>query len=86
MKQHAWQTYGDGDDDVDGFAGMDSGYHNGPLCVECGLTFCSHCNPELWDSECGETDSQPADNSKLDAGIVALDSAIRAKVGMPPVQ
>lgn len=48
--KHRWQT--DERGEVDVFAGVDVGYHNGPLCVNCGYSFCEHCDPDGYDSEC----------------------------------
>lgn len=62
-KQHRWVAY---DGDPIAFAGIafDSGvdyfayeagqYCNGPICADCGLGFCHHCKPELYQSECGQ--------------------------------
>lgn len=30
----------------------ENGYHNGPVCVKCGYTFCYHCNPLGYDADC----------------------------------
>ena len=49
-RKHEWKK--DRFGDIDYFAGMDFGLHNGPLCVRCGLSFCEHCEPEKYDSEC----------------------------------
>ena len=34
------------DGEVDIFV-LDAGYHNGPGCVKCGLSWCHHCEPEV---------------------------------------
>jgi hypothetical protein len=49
-RKHKWKrnSYGT----IDYFAGVDCGYHNGPLCLKCGFSFCEHCHPEGYDSEC----------------------------------
>ncbi len=39
-KKHKWKRDSNGNID---FAAWDSGYCNGPLCVECGEHFCIHC-------------------------------------------
>ena len=37
---HEWKREENGDIDI---FGVDSGYHNGPICVKCGYGFCHHC-------------------------------------------
>lgn len=49
-RKHKWKRYSDGT--IDYFAGVDCGYHNGPLCLKCGFSFCERCYPEGYDSEC----------------------------------
>jgi hypothetical protein len=49
MKKHKWQKRPDGE--INHFANYMEP-HNGPTCVECGHSFCEHCQPEEWDSEC----------------------------------
>lgn len=39
-RKHRWKTYSNGEID---FCAWDSGYCNGPLCVDCGEHFCIHC-------------------------------------------
>lgn len=38
---HVWKT--DEDGDVDTFA-MSYEFHNGPVCVRCGYSYCHHCD------------------------------------------
>lgn len=38
---HVWETYED-DKEVNTFA-YQKGFHNGPVCVNCGMSFCEHC-------------------------------------------
>lgn len=49
MAKHKWQKLLDGSINHFGDRG---GFHNGPICVECGYSFCEHCQPKEWDSEC----------------------------------
>lgn len=56
---HRWATYGDtypedfpGDADVNWFAGVSEGYHNGPRCLDCGCAVCVHCHPEVLAESC----------------------------------
>jgi hypothetical protein len=49
MAKHKWQKLSDGSINHWGDSG---GFHNGPICVECGYSFCEHCQPEEWNSEC----------------------------------
>lgn len=49
MAKHKWQKLPNGE--INTFA-MSGGYCNGPVCVECGHSFCQHCRPEEWESEC----------------------------------
>jgi hypothetical protein len=49
MAKHKWQKHKDGS--INNFA-VYGDFHNGPVCVECGHSFCEHCHPEEWDSEC----------------------------------
>ena len=51
LHEHQWKKY-DGSDKIDPFAGVDFEFHNGPLCVKCGLSFCEHCEPEKYLSVC----------------------------------
>lgn len=51
LHEHRWKKY-DGSDEIDTFAGVDFGFHNGPLCIKCGLSFCEHCEPEKYLSVC----------------------------------
>lgn len=53
-RKHKWKRYSDGT--IDCFAGVDCGYHNGPLCLKCGFSFCEHCDPKGYDSECSVPD------------------------------
>lgn len=46
--KHIWKKRADGE--VDHFA-VDFEYHNGPECEICGLHFCEHCAPEMFDDE-----------------------------------
>ena len=39
-RKHRWKKYDDGE--IDFFA-WDSGYCNGPQCLDCGESFCVHC-------------------------------------------
>lgn len=46
----------DEDANVDLFAGVSSGNHNGPLCVECGWARCMHCAHDFDDiPQCEES-------------------------------
>jgi hypothetical protein len=45
---HQWRL--DERGDVDDF-GLDVDYHNGPVCVSCGYSFCQHCQ-EGPDDDC----------------------------------
>jgi len=47
--KHKWQKLKSGE--INNSA-LSEGYHNGPVCVECGHSFCEHCQPEEWESEC----------------------------------
>lgn len=40
-KRHVWAE-NDYDGNVDVF-GLEFGHHNGPRCVNCGYSFCHHC-------------------------------------------
>ena len=56
-KKHLWRTNDGGytsdknDLNFNNFV-YDVGFHNGPGCILCGLSFCEHCQPEEYDSEC----------------------------------
>ena len=56
-KKHLWRTIDGGftpdenDPKIDNFI-FENGFHNGPECVLCGLSFCEHCEPKEYDSEC----------------------------------
>lgn len=39
------------DDGIDTFA-YESGYHNGPRCINCKKEFCHHCTPGCYEEEC----------------------------------
>lgn len=62
--KHKWKKYDNDEDEVDNFAGVDAGYHNGPLCVRCNFSFCQHCNPGGFETECGAKKIRP-DDTKL---------------------
>jgi hypothetical protein len=47
--KHKWQRLPNGEINKWAISGE---YCNGPECVECGYTFCEHCHPEEYDSEC----------------------------------
>jgi hypothetical protein len=73
VKKHNWITDGDtyGEDTsnpenpyLHGAENMASDYHNGPKCKDCGFEFCHHCD-DMWDTECGATESDPGDESKI---------------------
>jgi len=49
MAKHKWQRLPSGE--INEFA-VSGGFCNGPICVECGHSFCEHCQPEEWESEC----------------------------------
>jgi hypothetical protein len=49
MAKHRWQKLPDGE--INTFADS-CGFCNGPRCVECGFSFCEHCNPDGYNSEC----------------------------------
>ncbi len=40
-KKHLWKL--DSEKNVDEWA-FSEGYHNGPMCVKCGKSFCLHCS------------------------------------------
>ena len=49
---HDWKLDDDGEVDVFAFY---EGYHNGPVCLRCGETFCKHCvSPERMTEPCHE--------------------------------
>ena len=55
MAKHAWKLDAYGEIDI--FA-YNEGYHNGPECVVCGVSFCEHCHPEFYYEECtGNTET-----------------------------
>ncbi len=74
--KHDW--YMD-DGEIDTWRYMQGEYHNGPECKRCGFAFCHHCNPEGYDTKCGDGTSLPADDAKLDVGIVALAKSLRGR-------
>lgn len=43
-KGHEWKLDED-DGEVDIFA-LDYDIHNGPMCINCGYSFCHHCDKE----------------------------------------
>lgn len=49
LPHHKWHRNRGGR--IDNFA-FDSGYHNGPVCIRCGESFCEHCHPECYDEPC----------------------------------
>jgi hypothetical protein len=49
MAKHKWQKLPNGS--INHFAEYGE-FHKGPICVECGHSFCEHCQPEEWESEC----------------------------------
>lgn len=51
MPLHKWKRRDYDKRKVDNFA-LDSGYHNGPKCVNCGESFCVHCHPERLKEKC----------------------------------
>ncbi len=54
VRPHTWQL--DRQGNVDALAvnyeDSDGQGHNGPLCTVCDWSFCEHCFPEEWHSEC----------------------------------
>jgi hypothetical protein len=80
MTKHTWKTQDwDGPDgDIDLFA-YEAGYHNGPECADCGFFFCHHCDPDGYETECGEP-ARPGDPSKIDP----IMDLIRGEYGLPP--
>lgn len=40
--EHDWERNEDGSIDI---FGMESEFHNGPLCIRCGYSYCHHCTP-----------------------------------------
>ena len=49
--KHKWQKLDNGE--INTFSAYATGgYCNGPVCVECGFSFCEHCNPKGYDTEC----------------------------------
>lgn len=70
VSKHRWATYGDRPDwdeidldtdhlEVDHFAGVSEGFHNGPLCLDCGLTECEHGRAVTLDEECPKSTVAP---------------------------
>lgn len=50
--EHDWARNKDGS--IDTWA-LDVGFHNGPMCKRCYVSFCEHCEPEWYkDSPCIE--------------------------------
>ena len=45
--KHRWVKTKNGD-----LANWWEGYHNGPICAECGYQPCEHCKPDCFDEEC----------------------------------
>lgn len=45
---HDWKT--DEDGNIDKWV-MDYEFHNGPMCKQCGYSFCVHCNPNGWNEK-----------------------------------
>ena len=41
---HQWKT--DEEGKIDFFV-MEAEFHNGPMCVKCGFTFCEHCDQPI---------------------------------------
>ena len=52
MKKHNFLPSSYDPNKMDIFAGISSGIHNGPLCMDCGETECMHCDEDFVDSEC----------------------------------
>jgi hypothetical protein len=46
--KHRWKRYQNGSI----ITASLGDFHNGPVCAECGYTFCQYCYPEEWESEC----------------------------------
>jgi hypothetical protein len=46
--KHKWKKEADGTI----FTEHMGDFHSGPVCFECGYSFCQYCHPEGWDSEC----------------------------------
>ena len=47
---HAFLT-NDYDDKIDHWQ-YEGGFHNGPRCVNCNMSWCEHCNPEIYEEQC----------------------------------
>lgn len=75
-KGHVLQL--DEDGSVDYFA-MDSGFHNGPQCVECGEMWCQHC---VFDGQgvdpCVGSGQRLAREASAKANRDHLDAALKA--------
>lgn len=52
MAKHKWVMCDYDPTQIDVFAGVNAGYHNGPRCTACGFQDCHHCYPEMYDEEC----------------------------------
>lgn len=57
--EHTWRL---NDNEIDIF-GLDEGYHNGPICVVCGYSFCHHCYDEVPVKTCSGRFNDYDDNS-----------------------
>jgi hypothetical protein len=49
IRAHVWFENAFGETDI---FRLNAGFHNGPECIRCGLKFCHHCDPFLYDRPC----------------------------------
>ena len=66
--KHRWKN--DDLGKVDNFA-FENGIHNGPVCVNCGRSFCEHCEPECYDAN----DCEPVNIDLALAQIAEMERA-----------
>lgn len=64
---------------IDHFGYEAGEYHNGPICVRCGVGFCMHCHPERMNETCGKKAKSKSghDDKKLDPMMVMMGKAFR---------
>lgn len=73
---HVWKRESDGSIDI--FAGGDDDRHNGPACVNCGYSFCHHCE-SVPDNDCPATTPElkhAFDLQRAEEGVKALREAL----------
>jgi hypothetical protein len=54
LVKHDWQL--DEKGEIDEFAFVFRGAHNGPKCLRCGRYACQFCVPSIYDEECPQPD------------------------------